>query len=61
LELSKAYHKRLEDAEGKTAEELTVLHVGKIDPKRHLEQHVEELLTNNISQTLGLMLDTVIF
>jgi len=61
LDLSKQYHKRLEEAEGKTQEELTVMHVGKIDPKRHLEQHVDTLLTNNIAQTLGLLLDTVVF
>jgi len=61
LDLSKQYHKRLEEAEGKSTQDLTVMHVGKIDPKKHLELHVETMLTNNITQTLGLMLDTVIF
>lgn len=61
LELAKSYNKRLEDAEGKSAEELLQLSVGKMDPKKHIESQVEELMTSNISQTLGLMLTSVIF
>lgn len=61
LELATKYHKRLEEEDNKTAEELVVMNVGKIDPKKHLEANVEELMTKNISQTLGSMLDTVIF
>lgn len=61
LDLARQYHKRLEEAEGKSAEELVVLNVGKIDPKKHLENAVEELMTQNITQTLGLMLDTILF
>lgn len=61
LDLSKSYNKMIQE-EGKTSKEkLVVQNVGKIDPKKHLEQHVEELMSNNISQTLGMMLDTVIF
>lgn len=61
LELAKSYDKWLEEEDTKTAEELTVMHVGKLDPKKHLEQSVEELMTANISQSLGAMLDTVVF
>ena len=61
LDLARQYHKRLEEAEGKSAEELVVLNVGKIDPKKHLETAVEEMMTSNITQTLGLMLDTILF
>lgn len=61
LELAKAYNKRLEEEETKTAEELAVINVGKKDPKRHLEASVEELMTRNITQSLGVMLDTVVF
>ena len=122
LDLAAQYHKRLEEAEGKTAEELVVANVvgarterraadlagrrgcgghgrcivdpawrtltdcshrsvsvgrpstvrvcalfffivvqGRIDPKKHLEMHVDQLMTSNITQTLGLMLDTVLF
>jgi len=61
LDLAKKYNKRLEDEEGKSAEEKTVMNVGKLDPKKHLESSVEELMTRNISQCLGTMLDTVVF
>jgi hypothetical protein len=54
------YNKRLEETEGKSAEELTTMNVGKLDPKKHLEMSVEELMTRNISQCLGSMLDTVV-
>lgn len=61
LTLAKDYNKRLEEEGDKTPEELIVLYAGKIDPKRHLEQNVTSLLANNISQSLGSMLDTVMF
>jgi len=61
LDYSKQYNKRLEEEDTKTAEELTVLNVGKLDPKKHLEADVEELMSANISQLLGTMLDTVVF
>jgi len=61
LDFAKKYNKRLEEEDGKTKEELAVMNVGKIDPKKHLESSVEELMTRNISQCLGTMLDTVIF
>ncbi len=32
-----------------------------MDPKKHLENDVEELMAANISQCLGTMLDTVVF
>jgi hypothetical protein len=35
--------------------------VGKADPKKHLENEIEELLSTNINQCLGTMLDTVVF
>ena len=31
------------------------------DPKRHLEEKVDGVLTSNITQSLGAMLDTVVF
>lgn len=61
LSLAKQYNKRLEEEEGKTQEELVVANVGKVDPKRHLESSVEELMTDNISQSLGTMLATIVF
>jgi len=61
LDYTKQYSKRLEEEETKTAEELVVSTVGKIDPRKHLESSVEELMTANISQSLGAMLGTVVF
>jgi 26S proteasome regulatory subunit N11 len=59
--LSKDYCKRTDEEEGKTAEELEVLNVGKLDPKKHLENDVHELMANSILQCLGSMIDTVVF
>ena len=61
LQLSKQYGKRLEEEYGKTNEELIVQNVGKIDPKKHFVTNIEKIMNDNISQTLGLMLDAVIF
>ena len=61
LKLAREWGKRLEEEEGKSEKEVMVDNVGKIDPKKHLQAKVEELMTSNISQTLGIMLDTVVF
>ncbi len=59
--LSKDYHRRVQEEEGRTPEQVEVMNVGKIDPKRHLENDVGELMASSIIQCLGMMLDTVIF
>ena len=59
--LSKAYHGRIKEEEGRTQEEVEVMNVGKIDPKKHLENDVHELMANSIIQCLGTMIDTVVF
>ena len=61
MKLSRNYNERVQQEEGKTDEEMTVANVGKVDPKRHLENHVAELMAENIVQTLGTMLCTVVF
>jgi len=61
LQYAKSYNKRLEEEDTKSAEELAVSTVGKVDPKKHIETSVEELMTQNITQTLTSMLDTVVF
>lgn len=40
-----------------------ILHLSLImqDPKRHLEEHVDVMMTKNIVQCLGAMLHTVVF
>ena len=44
-----------------TPEQLKTRHVGKQDPKRHLEESVEETMSNNIVMALGTMIDSVSF
>lgn len=61
LVLAKTYNKAVEEEDTMTPEQLAVKNVGKLDPKRHLEEHVEVLMTSNIVQCVGAMLDTVIF
>jgi 26S proteasome regulatory subunit N11 len=61
LELAKAYNKYVEEEEKLTPEQLAIRNVGKQDPKRHLEEKVNILMTSNIVQCLGAMLDTVVF
>lgn len=42
-------------------EKLAVMNVGKVNAKRRLGESVEDLMACNITQTLGTMLDTVVF
>jgi 26S proteasome regulatory subunit N11 len=58
---TKGYGDRVREEEGKTQEEVEVMNVGKIDPRKHLEVGVEELMASNIVQCLGTMLSTVVF
>ena len=61
VKLTAAYNERIQQEEGKTVEQILVDNVGKVDPKRHLEAHVADLMSANIIQCLGTMLDTVVF
>jgi len=61
LKLTTDYNERVKQEEGKTSEQILVDNVGKIDPKRHLEASVTDLMSSNIIQCLGTMLDTVVF
>ena len=61
LKLTSDYNDRVVEEEGKSAEEIVVELTGKIDPKKHLEQGVNDLMSTNIIQCLGTMLDTVVF
>jgi len=61
VQLAKAYDKLVQDEDKLSKEKLVVHKVGKLDPKKHLEQNVSELMSRNITQTLGMMLDTVVF
>jgi 26S proteasome regulatory subunit N11 len=61
LKLTTDYNERIKQEEGKTSEQILVDNVGKIDPKRHLESSVTGLMSSNIIQCLGTILDTVVF
>merc|ERR1712117_784404 len=61
LQLAKNYDKALEEEEKMTPEQLAIKNVGKQDPKRHLEEKVDSLMSTNIVQCLGAMLDAVVF
>ena len=60
-QLSRDYCSRVKQEEGHTQEEVEVMNVGKVDPKRHLESDVTELMAASIIQCLGTMIDTVVF
>ncbi|KAF8363346.1 hypothetical protein PRIPAC_90269, partial [Pristionchus pacificus] len=61
LQLAGRYTRALEEEEHMTDEQLAIKNVGKQDPKRHIGENVNELLSDNISQNLCAMLDTVAF
>ncbi|XP_055329147.1 26S proteasome non-ATPase regulatory subunit 14-like [Paramacrobiotus metropolitanus] len=61
VKLAKDYIKALDDEEKMTPEQLAIKNVGKIDPKRHLEEKVDHLLVQNTIQCLGAMVETAIF
>ena len=60
-ELATKYEKAVVEEDKLTAQELIVKNVGKQDPKKHLSAKVEKLMSDNIVQTLGVMLDTICF
>ncbi|KAF9569124.1 multicatalytic endopeptidase [Mortierella antarctica] len=61
LSLAEAYNKSVQEEYTLTPEQLKTRHVGKEDPKRHLENNVEQVMSNNIVVALGTMLDSVSF
>jgi 26S proteasome regulatory subunit N11 len=61
VSLSVQYKDRIMNEMDKTSQQILVESVGKIDPKRHLDMAVTDLMGSNIIQCLGTMLDTVVF
>ncbi|KAI8322654.1 Rpn11 protein [Martensiomyces pterosporus] len=57
LKLAESYTKSVQEEQKLTQEQLKTRHVGKQDPKRHLETTVEEVMGNNIIQSLGTAVD----
>lgn len=52
LKLATAYNKSVQEESTLSAQELKTRHVGKQDPKRHLEEAVEDAMASNIVQSL---------
>jgi 26S proteasome regulatory subunit N11 len=61
LSLSLAYTKWLREEAKMDSTERAVANVGRREPKRHLGDAVDALLSENVQQCFGTMLDTVIF
>merc|ERR1712205_162198 len=60
-DLAKSYVKSIEEEQETPLEKRAVANVGKQDAKKHLEYSLNELMSDNINQCLGTMLDTVAF
>ncbi|EGF99679.1 uncharacterized protein MELLADRAFT_112511 [Melampsora larici-populina 98AG31] len=56
LSLASSYNKSVQEESTLTPEQLKTRHVGKQDPKRHLEEKVESAMADQISQALGTMM-----
>ena len=63
LKFTRLYEKRLveEAQDGLDQEKRDLKLVGRVDPKKLLAEETNTLMTNNILQVLGTMLDTIIF
>ncbi|XP_063901017.1 26S proteasome non-ATPase regulatory subunit 14-like [Zophobas morio] len=61
LDLTKLYNKSVEEEQVLSKKQLNIRNVGKRDPKRHLEEQIDVLMSANISQCLGTMLNTIVF
>ena len=59
--LTEEYAKWIQNENKKSKKEMVVSTVGKINPKLRLEQHIEDVMTNNIVQCLGTMIDSIAF
>jgi len=59
--LSAAYEKAVKQETELSASELVVATVGKMDAKKRIEDSMTRLMSANIVQALGTMLDTVVF
>jgi len=62
LDLATKYHATVkEEEEAESMQKLAIANVGKVDAKKRLQDRVDTLMGNNICQTLGSMLDNVVF
>jgi len=59
--LTKEYNKWIQEENKQTEKEFVVSSVGKMNPKNHLLSNVDDLLHENVMESLGTMLNTVVF
>ena len=61
VKLTSEYNKWIQEENKKSKEEFVVSSVGKLNPKNHLSQQIEETVNENVMECLGAMLNTVVF
>lgn len=59
--LSVEYAKRIDEEIKKDSKELLVKNTGKIDPKKHINDKIEEVLNDNVINLLGSMISSKAF
>mmetsp|Transcript_15328 Transcript_15328/g.41456 ORF Transcript_15328/g.41456 Transcript_15328/m.41456 type:complete len:310 (+) Transcript_15328:126-1055(+) len=59
--LAERYDKAVLEEQDMPSEKRVVANVGKMDAKKHLAVNVSNLMSSNITQAMGTMLDTVVF
>lgn len=59
--LAGKYDKAVQEEQDLPPEKRVVANVGKTDAKKHLEECAGAMMSQNIVQTMGTMLDSVVF
>lgn len=60
-DLAQKYEQDVAEEDKLPPEELEIRNVGRQDAKKHLQENVRHAMSSNVVQTLGAMLDTVVF
>jgi 26S proteasome regulatory subunit N11 len=60
VDFTKRYNQKVQDEMKLTQEEIIIQSAGKIDPKKGIEAESESLLSSNIIQSMGAMLQTIV-
>ena len=61
LDLTVKYEQLVKEEIDTSEEELMIKNVGKQDPKKRLTEEVDRMMSSNIGQCLGAMIDTIVF
>ena len=59
--LTAEYNKWIQEEKKKKKKEFAVSSVGKMNPKNHLITSIDEVMNDNVMESLGTMLNTVVF